>query len=171
MNKHQWNSNQNINFFIHENISENIVCEMADILSLPQYVNGTCYISGSLWLLMTFCIFCARVFASSMLACISQFQISPHSKVLQRNATPQFRKPKFFILKFLHVFFTHTFRVHTGQGKVSEKLFFSRSGKSQGILRQVVCMNPDLPNSWRYQFNFLYNVCNYIHIYLFVYID
>ena len=38
-NKFQWNSNQNTNFFIHENSSENIVCQMAAILSRPQYVN------------------------------------------------------------------------------------------------------------------------------------
>ena len=32
-NKFQWNSNQNTKLFIHENASENIVCEMAAILS------------------------------------------------------------------------------------------------------------------------------------------
>ena len=31
--KLQWNLNQNTIFFIHENESENIVCEMAAILS------------------------------------------------------------------------------------------------------------------------------------------
>ena len=33
MNKFQWNSNQNTNIFLHENAFENIVCEMAAILS------------------------------------------------------------------------------------------------------------------------------------------
>ena len=32
-NKLQWNFNQNTKFFIHENAYENIVCEMAAILS------------------------------------------------------------------------------------------------------------------------------------------
>ena len=33
MNKFQWNFNQNTKLFIDENIYENIVCEMAAILS------------------------------------------------------------------------------------------------------------------------------------------
>ena len=33
MDKFQWNFNQNANFFIHENASENIVWEVAAILS------------------------------------------------------------------------------------------------------------------------------------------
>ena len=32
-NKLQWNVNQNTKLFIHENVSENVVCEMAAILS------------------------------------------------------------------------------------------------------------------------------------------
>ena len=38
-NKLQWNFNQNIKLFIHENASENIVCEMAAILSRVRWVN------------------------------------------------------------------------------------------------------------------------------------
>ena len=36
-----WNFNQNTKFFIHENASENIVCEMATILSRGAWVNAT----------------------------------------------------------------------------------------------------------------------------------
>ena len=39
-NKLQWNSNQNTQFFIHENAFENVVCEMAAILSEPQCVES-----------------------------------------------------------------------------------------------------------------------------------
>ena len=35
----QWNFNSNWSIFIQENAFENIVCEMASILSLPQCVN------------------------------------------------------------------------------------------------------------------------------------
>ena len=38
-NKLQWNFNQNIKLFIHENVSENIVCEMAAILFRWRWVN------------------------------------------------------------------------------------------------------------------------------------
>ena len=38
-NKRRWNFNQNTNLFIHTNASENIVCEMADILSRGRWVN------------------------------------------------------------------------------------------------------------------------------------
>ena len=34
-----WNFNQNIKLFIHENKSENVVCEMAAILSRGRLVN------------------------------------------------------------------------------------------------------------------------------------
>ena len=40
MNKLKWHFNQNIKLFIHENASENIVCEMAAILSRGRWVNG-----------------------------------------------------------------------------------------------------------------------------------
>ena len=39
-NKLQWNFNQNTNLFIHKNIAENIVCEMAAILSMGTWVNS-----------------------------------------------------------------------------------------------------------------------------------
>ena len=39
MNKLQWNINRNSYIFIHENALENVVCEMASILSRPQCVN------------------------------------------------------------------------------------------------------------------------------------
>ena len=39
MNKHQWNFSQNTKFFIHENASENIICETAAILSRGRWVN------------------------------------------------------------------------------------------------------------------------------------
>ena len=39
-NKVQWNFNQNKKLFIHENAFENVVCEMADILSRGRWVNG-----------------------------------------------------------------------------------------------------------------------------------
>ena len=39
-NKLQWNFNQNTKFCIHENASENIVCEMAAILSRGRWVNS-----------------------------------------------------------------------------------------------------------------------------------
>ena len=38
-NTHQWNFNQNTNIFIYENAPENIVCEMAAILSRGRWVN------------------------------------------------------------------------------------------------------------------------------------
>ena len=38
-NKLQWIFNQNIELFIHKKVSENIVCDMAAILSRPQCVN------------------------------------------------------------------------------------------------------------------------------------
>ena len=38
-NKFQWNFNRNSNIFIHENAIESVVCEMAFILSRPQWVN------------------------------------------------------------------------------------------------------------------------------------
>ena len=41
-NKLQWNFNQNIKLFIHENASENIVCEMAAILPRGRWVNVSC---------------------------------------------------------------------------------------------------------------------------------
>ena len=37
--KLQWNFNRKSNIFIHENAFEDVVCEMASILSLPQCVN------------------------------------------------------------------------------------------------------------------------------------
>ena len=37
--KFQWNSNRNSNLFIEENALENVVCEMASILSWPRCVN------------------------------------------------------------------------------------------------------------------------------------
>ena len=43
MNKLQWISNQNTNRFIHENASENIVCEMAAILFRGKWVNEMRY--------------------------------------------------------------------------------------------------------------------------------
>ena len=39
-NKIQWNVNQNSYICIQENVFENVVCEMAAILSRPQYVNS-----------------------------------------------------------------------------------------------------------------------------------
>ena len=39
MNKLQWNFNRNSNIFIQENAFESVVCEMAAILSRPQWVN------------------------------------------------------------------------------------------------------------------------------------
>ena len=38
-NRPQWNFNQNSNNFIQENAFENVVCEVASILSQPQCVN------------------------------------------------------------------------------------------------------------------------------------
>ena len=38
-NKLHWNFNRNSNIFIQENALENVVCEMAPILSRPQWVN------------------------------------------------------------------------------------------------------------------------------------
>ena len=35
----QWNLNRNTHFFIHENVFENVVCEMAAILSKGGWVN------------------------------------------------------------------------------------------------------------------------------------
>ena len=42
-NKLQWNFNRNSNIFIHENAFENVVCEMASILSRLQCVKKLCY--------------------------------------------------------------------------------------------------------------------------------
>ena len=39
-NKFQWNFNRNSNIFIQENALENVVCEMASILSRPRCVNN-----------------------------------------------------------------------------------------------------------------------------------
>ena len=39
-NKFQWNLNRNSNIFIHENAIESVVCEMAAIMSRPQWVNS-----------------------------------------------------------------------------------------------------------------------------------
>ena len=39
MNKLQWNFNQNTKLFIHENASQNTVCEMVTILSKERWVN------------------------------------------------------------------------------------------------------------------------------------
>ena len=39
-NKLQWNFNRYSNIFIQENAFENVVCEMASILSRPQCVKG-----------------------------------------------------------------------------------------------------------------------------------
>ena len=41
MNKLQLNFNRNSNIFIQENAFESVVCEMAAMLSRPQYVNLT----------------------------------------------------------------------------------------------------------------------------------
>ena len=41
-NKLHWNFNQNIKIFIHEKAFENIVCEMAAILSRGRWVNAVC---------------------------------------------------------------------------------------------------------------------------------
>ena len=46
--KFQWNFNRNSNIFIQENAFENVVCEMASILSRPQCVNG-CYHMMAAW--------------------------------------------------------------------------------------------------------------------------
>ena len=37
--KLQWSFNQNTKFFIHQSVPENIVCEMAAILSRERWVN------------------------------------------------------------------------------------------------------------------------------------
>ena len=42
-NKLQWNFNQNTKLFIHENACENIVCEMAAILSRGRWVSSLCH--------------------------------------------------------------------------------------------------------------------------------
>ena len=42
-NKLQWNFNHNTDLFIHENASENIVCEMTTILSRGRWVKGYCW--------------------------------------------------------------------------------------------------------------------------------
>ena len=44
-NKLQWNFNQNIKLFVHENASENIVCEMAAILSRGHF-KSVCFRNG-----------------------------------------------------------------------------------------------------------------------------
>ena len=48
MNKLLWNFNRNSNIFIQENAFESVVCEMAAILSPPQWVNN----KGALWHLL-----------------------------------------------------------------------------------------------------------------------
>ena len=51
-NKIQWNDNCNLFIFIQENAFEYVVCEMAAILSQPQYVNLYVTETGSIpWLL------------------------------------------------------------------------------------------------------------------------
>ena len=39
-NKHPWNFSQKLNFFIQENVFENVVCEMAAILSRGRWVKA-----------------------------------------------------------------------------------------------------------------------------------
>ena len=39
-NKFQWKFNQSAKHFVHENASDNIICEMAAILSMGRWVNG-----------------------------------------------------------------------------------------------------------------------------------
>ena len=50
-NKVQWNFNQNTKLFIQKNASENIVCEMASILSRGRWVKEflTLFLSQSVW--------------------------------------------------------------------------------------------------------------------------
>ena len=55
MNKIQWNFNQNLNFFIQENALENVVCEMAAILSRGRWVN---------WLWPSDAIWCRRTWST-----------------------------------------------------------------------------------------------------------
>ena len=51
-NKLQWNLNQNTTFIIHKNVSENIVCEMAAILSRLRWVKlSLISCAGGSWLL------------------------------------------------------------------------------------------------------------------------
>ena len=38
-NKLQWNLNQNLNFFIHQNVFENVVCKMGAFLARGRWVN------------------------------------------------------------------------------------------------------------------------------------
>ena len=45
-NKFQWNLKRNSYTFIQENAFENVVCEMATILSLPQSVNALDFLSA-----------------------------------------------------------------------------------------------------------------------------
>ena len=45
MNKLQWTFNRNSNIFIQENALENVVCEMASILSRPQCVKDNVYVT------------------------------------------------------------------------------------------------------------------------------
>ena len=56
-NKLQWKFNRNSDIFIHENAIESVVCEMAAILSRPEYVKkgSKSRIQGNLNSLLFFC--------------------------------------------------------------------------------------------------------------------
>ena len=43
-NKFQWHFNRNSNIFVQENAVENVVCEMASILSRPQWVKSMAHV-------------------------------------------------------------------------------------------------------------------------------
>ena len=48
-NKFQWNSNQNTNIIVQENVFENVVCEMVALLSRSQCVNNTLSLCSTLF--------------------------------------------------------------------------------------------------------------------------
>ena len=58
-NKLQWNFNRNSNIFIQENALENVVCEMASILSRPQCDN--CTWKGYVWCYDYFSLLLSKV--------------------------------------------------------------------------------------------------------------
>ena len=93
-NKLQWKFNRNSNIFIHENAIESVVCEMAAILSWPQWVNviGWAHTQNDPWCCTYLSITsswchkrqCRRVFTHLMDAIFVTFQwpqkwLSEHS--------------------------------------------------------------------------------------------
>ena len=75
-NKLQWNFNRNLNIFIQENALDNVVCEMAFILSRPQCVK---YLHSQIGTRRNSCVLNGCLTKMSRLASLSVISQWPHS--------------------------------------------------------------------------------------------